>query len=179
MPKPFNMKKSLFLILFLLPILSKVNAQTIVGNDVVSLKTFTTLLSDDVKAEKLDNYFTPLGYKFTGMENISRHGMQGHQFTYKGDHSDFKIDLIGRLKLDVIYETLIADEYNSILTHILSTNTYKMVDHADSGLATSETFANTEYTFVFMTKKTQTGTQYSINAASKLNNIVVNVDNNQ
>ena len=172
------MKKKLLLILIsILPFLS--HAQTITGNDVVSLKTFTTLLSDDVKAEKLDNYFTPLGYKFKGMENISRHGMQGHQLTYKGDHSDFKIDLIGRLKLDVIYETLIADEYNSILTHILSTNTYKMVDHADSGLATSETFANTEYTFVFMTKKTQTGTQYSINAASKLNNIVVNVDNNQ
>jgi len=30
-----------------------------------------------------------------------------------------------------------------------------------------------------MTKKTQTGTEYSINAASKLNNIVVNGDNNQ
>jgi hypothetical protein len=173
------MKKFLFLILFLLPTLSKVQAQTIVGNDVVSLKTFTTVLSDAVRAEKIDDYFNPLGYKFTGMENISRHGMQGHQLTYKGDHSDFKVDLIGRLKLNVLYETAIADEYNSILSYILSTNAYKMADHADSGLATSETFANTEYTFVFMTKKTQTGTLYSINAANKLNNIVVNGDNNQ
>jgi hypothetical protein len=173
------MKKKLLLILFLLPILSKTNAQTIVGNDVVSLKTFTTVLSDAVKAEKIDDYFNPLGYKFSGMENISRHGMQGHQLTYKGDHSDFKVDLIGRLKLNALYETPIADEYNSILTYILSTNAYKLVDHADSGLATSETFANTEYTFVFMTKKTQTGVLYSIRAASKLNNLVVNGDNNQ
>jgi len=170
--------KLLFIAFLLIPFLSQ--AQTIVGNDVVSLKTFTNILGDDnVKAEKLDDYFTPLGYKFTGMENISRHGMQGHQLTYKGDHSDFKVDLIGRLKLEVLYETRIADEYNSILNYILSTNAYKMVDHADSGLATSETFADTEHTFVFMTKKTQTGTEYSINAASKLNNIVVNGDNNQ
>jgi len=173
------MKKSLLLILFLFPILSKVNAQTIVGNDVVSLKTFTTLLSDAVKSEKIDDYFSPLGYKFTGMENISRHGMQGHELTYKGDHSDFKVDLIGRLKLSVLYETKADVEYNTIITYILSTNAYKMVDHADSGLATSETFANSEYTFIFMTKKTQTGILYSINAVSKLNNIVVNGDNNQ
>jgi hypothetical protein len=173
------MKKTLLLILFLLPILSKANAQTIVGNDVVSLKTFTTVLSDVVKAEKIDDYFNPLGYKFSGMENISRHGMQGHQLTYKGDHSDFKVELIGRLKLTVTYETPLADEYNSVLTYILSTNAYKLVNHADSGLATSETFANTEYTFVFMTKKTQTGILHTISAASKLNNLVVNGDNNQ
>jgi hypothetical protein len=105
--------------------------------------------------------------------------MQGHQLTYKGDHSDFKVELIGRLKLTVTYETPLADEYNSVLTYILSTNAYKLVDHADSGLATSETFANTEYTFVFMTKKTQTGILHTISAASKLNNLVVNGDNNQ
>jgi len=108
--------KLLFIALLSILFLSQVQAQTIVGNHVVSLKIFTTILSDAVKSEKLDGYFTPLGYKFTGMENISRHGMQGHEVTYKGDHSDFRIDLVNRLKLNILYETPSADEYNSILT---------------------------------------------------------------
>jgi hypothetical protein len=171
--------KLLFIALLSILFLSQVQAQTIVGNHVVSLKVFTTILSDAVKSEKLDGYFTPLGYKFTGMENISRHGMQGHELTYKGDHSYFRVDLVNKLKLNVLYETPSADEYNSILTYLQTTNGYKLVDDADSGLTTSETFANSEYLFVFMTRKTQDGMQYSINASSKVNNLVVNGDNNQ
>ena len=175
-----NMKiKLIFIAFFLTPFLSQAQVKTIVGNDIVSLKTFTTVLSDAVRSEKLDAYFTPLGYKFMGMENISRHGMQGHELTYKGDHSDFRIDLVNRLKLNILYETPSADEYNSILTYLQTTNGYKLVDDADSGLTTSETFANSEYLFVFMTRKTQNGMQYSINASSKVSNLVVDDGNNQ
>jgi hypothetical protein len=174
------MKNKLLLILIsILPFFSQAQVKTVPGNDAVSFKTFTTVLGDAVSVEKLDNYFKQLGYKFTGMENISKHGMQGHQLTYKGDHSDFRIDLVNRLKLNVLYETPSADEYNSILTYLQTTNSYKLVDDADSGLTTSETFANSEYIFVFMTRKTQNGMQYSINASSKVSNLVVNDGNNQ
>jgi hypothetical protein len=174
------MKKSLLLILIcILPFISQAQVKTTTGNDVVSLKTLTTVLGDAVRVEKLDDYFKPLGYKFTGMENISRHGMQGHQLTYMGDHSDFRIDLVNRLKLNVLYETPSAAEYNTILTDLQTSNGYKLVDDEDSGLTTSETFSNSEYLFVFMTRKTQNGMQYSINASSKVSNLVVNSDNNQ
>lgn len=175
-----NMKKKLlFILISILPFISQAQVKAIAGTDVVSLKTFSTVLGDAVKAEKLDDYFKPLGYKFTGMENISRHGMQGHQLTYVGDHSDFRIDLVNRLKLNVLYETPSAAEYNTILTDLQTSNGYKIVDDADSGLTTSITFANSEYLFVFMTRKTQNGMQYSINASSKVSNLVVNDGNNQ
>ena len=175
-----NMKNKLLLILIsILPFISQAQVKTITGNGIVSLKTFTTVLGDAVRVEKLDDYFKPLGYKFTGMENVSRHGMQGHQLTYMGDHSDFRIDLVNRLKLNVLYETSSAAEYNTILTDLQTSNGYKLVDDADSGLTTSITFANSEYLFVFMTRKTQNGMQYSINASSKVSNLVVNSDNNQ
>lgn len=170
-------KKVLLILICILPVLS--NAQAIVGNDVVNLNTFTTILSDTIKPEKIDDYFNHLGYKFSGMEDISSHGMQGHQLTYKGDHSDFKIDLVGRLKLNVTYITKAEAEYNSMITDIKTTNGYKPTDHANSGLASWETFANNDYVFVFMKVKTRNGSLYSINASSKLNNIVVNSDNNQ
>ncbi|MFI5158525.1 MAG: hypothetical protein ACHQF4_06640 [Sphingobacteriales bacterium] len=171
--------KLLLLIICILPFLSQAQVKTIAGNDIVNLKTFTTVLSDAVMPEKIDDYFNPLGYKFTGMEDISRHGMQGHELTYKGDHSDFKVDLVGRLKLTVTYITKAEVEYNTMITDIKTTNGYKPTDHANSGLASWETFANNDYVFVFMKVKTQNGTLYSINASSKLNNIVVNGDNNQ
>jgi len=175
-----NMKNKLLLILIsILPFISQAQVKTITGNGIVSLKTFTTVLGDAVRVEKLDDYFKPLGYKFTGMENVSRHGMQGHQLTYMGDHSDFRIDLVNRLKLNVLYETPSAAEYNTIITDLQTSNGYKIVDDADSGLTTSITFANSEYLFVFMTRKTQNGMQYSINASSKVSNLVVNSDNNQ
>ncbi|WP_158988824.1 hypothetical protein [Mucilaginibacter sp. L196] len=171
--------KLLLIVFFVAPFISQAQVKTVIGNDIVSLKTFTTVLGDAVRMEKLDDYFKPLGYKFTGMENISRHGMQGHQLTYMGDHSDFRIDLVNRLKLNVLYETASADEYNTILTDLQTSNGYKIVDDADSGLTTSITFANSEYLFVFMTRKTQNGMQYSINASSKVSNLVVNDGNNQ
>jgi hypothetical protein len=175
-----NMKKKLSLVLLcIIPFLSQAQVKTIAGNDIVSLKTFTTVLGNAVRVEKLDDYFKLLGYKFTGMENISRHGMQGHQLTYMGDHSDFRVDLVNRLKLNVLYETPSADEYNTILTDLQTSNGYKIVDDADSGLTTSITFASSEYLFVFMTRKTQNGMQYSINASSKVSNLVVNDGNNQ
>ncbi|MHB8209578.1 hypothetical protein [Mucilaginibacter sp.] len=171
--------KLLLILICIIPFLSQAQVKTIAGNDIVSLKTFTTVLSDAVRAEKLDDYFKPLGYKFTGMENISRHGMQGHELTYKGDHSDFRIDLVNRLKLNVLYETPSADECNTILANLETTNGYKLVNETNNGLTTSETFANSEYVFVFMARKTKTGMQYSINASSKVNHLVVNDDNNQ
>jgi len=173
------MRKLLLVILFCLPFLSQAQDNPIAGTDIVTMKTFTRLLSDAVKMEKLDDYFKPLGYKFTGMEDISRHGMQGHQLTYTGDHSYFKIDLINRLKLNVLYETPVSDEYNYIITEVQTTNGYQMVDHADSGLTTSITFANNDCVFVFMSMKTQKGMLYSIKASSKVNNMVVNDGNNQ
>lgn len=173
------MKKSLLLILFLFPVLSKVQAQTITGNDVVNLKTFTTVFTDAIKMEKLDDYFKPLGYTFSSMENISRHGLQGHQLTYKGDHSDFKIDLINRLKLKLTYETPLANEYNYILNQVQTNAGYKVIDEANSGLISSTSLADNNYVFVFMAKKTQSGMQYSISASSKVNNLVVNDVSNQ
>jgi hypothetical protein len=164
---------------FVMPILSKAQNKQVAGTDIVTLRTFTKLLSDAVKMQKLDDYFKPLGYQFTGMSDISRHGMQGHQLVYSGDHSVFKIDLINRLKLNALYETPSADEYNYIITEVQTGNAYKIIDNADSGLATSTTFANSEYLLVFMTRKTQSGMQYSISASSKLNNLVVNDGNNQ
>ena len=169
----------LFVAFFLLPFLSHAQSKLIAGSDIVTLKTFTKLLSDEVKLEKVDDYFKPLGYKFTGMEDISRHGMQGHQLTYTGDHSFFKLDLVNRLKLSVLYETKVEDEYNYIITEAQTSDGYKMTDHADSGLASSITFANSNYLIVFMATKTQNGMHYAIKASSKLNNIVVNDQNNQ
>jgi hypothetical protein len=172
-------KKLLLILICITPFLAQAQVKAIAGNDIVSLKTFTAILSDAVRAEKLDDYFKPLGYKFTGMENISRHGMQGHQLIYKGDHADFRVDLVNRLKLNVLYETPSADECNVILAELETTNGYKLTNESDNGLTTSETFANSEYAFVFMAKKTKNGMQYSINASSKVNNLVVNGDNNQ
>lgn len=173
------MKKSLLFILFLFPALSNLQAQTIAGNDVVNFKTFTTVFTDAVKMEKLDDYFKPLGYTFSGMENISRHGLQGHQLTYKGDHSDFKIDLINRLKLKLTYKTPLADEYNYILNQVQTNAGYKVIDEANNGLISSTSLADNNYVFVFMAKKTQNGMQYSISASSKVNNLVVNDVSNQ
>jgi hypothetical protein len=173
------MRKTLLLILFLLPFLSPAQDKPVAGTDIVSLKTFTAVLSNAVKMEKLDDFFKPLGYKFTGMEDISKHGIQGHQLTYTGDHSCFKVDLINRLKLSVLYQTPVADEYNSMISDMQTDHGYKMVDHADSGLITSITFANGNYLFVFMTMKTQSGMRYSIKASSKMNNLVVNDASNQ
>ncbi len=172
-------KNLLFILICMLPFISQAQLKATASTDVVSLKTFSTVLGDVVRVEKLDDYFKPLGYKFTSVENISRHGMQGHQLTYIGDHSDFRIDLVNRLKLNVLYETPSADEYNTILTDLQTSNGYKIVDDADNGLTTSTTFANSEYLFVFMTRKTQNGMQYSINASSKVSNLVVNDGNNQ
>jgi len=173
------MRKTLLLILLLLPILSQAQGKPIAGTDMVTLKTFTRLLSDEVKVEKTDDYFKPLGYKFTGMEDILRHGMQGHQLTYTGDHSFFKIDVVNRLKLSVLYETPVENEYNYMITETQTSDGFKMTDHADSGLASSITFANSNYLIVFMATKTQNGMRYAIKASSKLNNIVVNDQNNQ
>jgi hypothetical protein len=173
------MRKTLLLLLFLLPLLSQAQGKPIAGTDIVTLKTFTGLLGEDVKMEKIDDFFKPLGYKFTGMEDISRHGMQGHQLTYTGDHSYFKVDLVNRLKLSVLYETPIENEYNYLVTEAETSDGFKMTDHADSGLASSITLANSTYVIVFMEEKTQKGMHYSIKASSKLNNIVVNDQNNQ
>lgn len=172
-------KKLLFTLLCILPFLSQAQIKPIPGNDVVNFKTFTTVFTDAVKIEKLDDYFKPLGYTFSGMENISRHGLQGHQLTYKGDHSDFKIDLINRLKLKLTYETPLADEYNYILNQVQTNTGYKVIDEANSGLISSTSLADNNYVLVFMAKKTQNGMQYSISASSKVNNLVVNDVSNQ
>ncbi|WP_461449723.1 hypothetical protein [Mucilaginibacter sp.] len=171
--------KILFVALLLMPILSQAQSKIIPGTGIVTLKTFTTLLSDEVKAEKVDDYFKPLGYKFTGMEDILRHGMQGHQLTYTGDHSFFKLDLVNRLKLTLLYETKVEHEYNYLITDAQTSDGYKMTDHADNGLVSSITFANNYYVIVFMSMKMQNGMHYSIKVSNKENNIVVNDGNNQ
>jgi hypothetical protein len=173
--------KLLLILICITPFLSQAQVKAIIGNDIVSLKTFTTVLSDAVKAEKIDDYFNPLGYKFTDKKKISVQGTPGILFSYIGDQSSFKVSVVKHLKLAVLYETVNADQFQSILTEIQKTAGYKMVDHSESaviGLLVTVTYANIDYVVVFRTMRTVSGMLYVIATQSKVNNLVVNGDNN-